>query len=305
MANPEHLQIIEQGFEVWNDWRIKNPDVIPDLSGATLFKLDFYPRRRPPAKLANVNFSSALLMQANLHRADLTGANLTKANLGETNLDSAVLNQAVLRETYLVGANFTNAELRGADLAGATLGSTVFGNADLTGAKSLESCHHFTPSVIDHATLRNSGQLPLNFLRGCGLPDTFIEYIPSLLNVPIQFYSCFISYSSKDQVFAECLHADLQNKGVRCGFAPENLKIGDRFRDRIDESIRLHDKLLLILSENSVSSPWVSDEVEAAIEREHKEKRTVLFPIKIDETVMEREQAWAGCIRRARHIGDF
>jgi hypothetical protein len=83
------------------------------------------------------------------------------------------------------------------------------------------------------------------------------------------------------------------------------LKIGDKFRDRIDESIRLHDKLLLILSENSVSSPWVSDEVEAAIEREHREKRTILFPIKIDNAVMESTQAWAATIRRTRHIGDF
>src|SRR5215207_600034 len=42
---------------------------------------------------------------------------------------------------------------------------------------------------------------------------------------PIEFYSCFISYSSKDQDFAERLHVDLQNNGVRCWFAPEDLKI--------------------------------------------------------------------------------
>src|SRR5213079_1416055 len=81
--------------------------------------------------------------------------------------------------------------------------------------------------------------------------------------------------------------------------------IGDPFRQRIDESIRLHDKLLLILSEHSVNSPWVQDEVEAALERERREKRLVLFPIRIDGAVMETEQAWAASIRRTRHIGDF
>jgi hypothetical protein len=30
---------------------------------------------------------------------------------------------------------------------------------------------------------------------GVGLPDNFIEYLPSLLNQAIQHYSCFISYS--------------------------------------------------------------------------------------------------------------
>ena len=104
--------------------------------------------------------------------------------------------------------------------------------------------------------------------------------IPALVTAmqPIQFYSCFISYSSKDQGFADRLYADLQNKGVRCWFAPEDLKIGDRFRDRIDESIRLHDKLLLILSENSVSSQWVGDEVEAAFEREQGRPGLSSFP---------------------------
>jgi hypothetical protein len=59
-----------------------------------------------------------------------------------------------------------------------------------------------------------------------GLPDRLIDYLPSLLNEAIQHYSCFISYSSKDQAFAERLHADLQNNGVRCWFAPHDMRIG-------------------------------------------------------------------------------
>jgi hypothetical protein len=192
-----------------------------------------------------------------------------------------------------------------ADLELATFHSTALGDVNLTGAKGLDSCSHAGPSIIDHQTILKSGGLPLIFLRGCGLPESLITYYPSLLLDPIQFYSCFISYSSKDHEFAERLHADLQNKGVRCWFAPEDLKIGDRIRDRIDESIRLHDKLLLILSENSVSSLWVGDEVEAAFERERRENRTVLFPIQIDDAVAESTMGWAAAIRRTRHVGDF
>jgi hypothetical protein len=82
---------------------------------------------------------------------------------------------------------------------------------------------HLGPSTIDHRTLLKSGRLPLAFLRGCGLPDTLIDYLPSLLSEAIEFYSCFISYSTKDREFAERLHADLQNKGVRCWFAPHDI----------------------------------------------------------------------------------
>src|SRR5436189_5614353 len=96
----------------------------------------------------------------------------------------------------------------------------------------------------------------------------FITYIRSLAGKAIEYYSCFISYSSKDEAFAKRLYADLQSNNVRCWFAPHDLKIGDRYRDRIDESIRLYDKLLLILSKHAVTSSWVEQEVETALEKE-------------------------------------
>jgi hypothetical protein len=45
--------------------------------------------------------------------------------------------------------------------------------------------------------------------------------------------------------------------------------------------------------------------VQAAFEREHRSKKLVLFPIRVDEAVMEATQAWAADIRRTRHIGEF
>jgi len=92
---------------------------------------------------------------------------------------------------------------------------------------------------------------------------------------------------------------------VRCWFAPENLKIGDKFRTRIDESIRLYDKLMVILTEHSIASAWAEEEVEGALEKERKSGKPVLFPIQLDDAVMETDQAWAASLRRTRHIGDF
>src|SRR5260370_14979494 len=154
---------------------------------------------------------------------------------------------------------------------------------------------------------KSGGETPEALLRGAGVPETFIANIKALMAAlsPIQFYSCFISYSTKDQDFADRLHGDLQAKGVRCWFAPEDLKIGDKFRSRIDESIRVFDKLLLVLSENSIASPWVEDEVEAALERERWENRLVLFPIRLDDAIMQTDVAWAAHLRHKRHIGDF
>jgi hypothetical protein len=132
-----------------------------------------------------------------------------------------------------------------------------------------------------------------------------ITYSRSLVGQPFQYHSCFISYSSQDEALAQRLYADLQDRGVRCWFAPEDLEIGDEFRSRIDESIQVYDRLLLILSESSVKSRWVQKEVETAFEKESQENRIMLFPIRIDEAVMHSAVGWAADIRRQRHIGDF
>jgi TIR domain len=118
-------------------------------------------------------------------------------------------------------------------------------------------------------------------------------------------YSCFISYSSRDQDFAERLHADLQNKGVRCWFAPHDMKIGAKILDTIDEAIRLRDKVLLIFSEHSIKSDWVEDEVKKAFAEERQRKQVVLFPIRLDDMVFDTDEAWALKLRDDRHIGDF
>jgi hypothetical protein len=63
--------------------------------------------------------------------------------------------------------------------------------------------------------------------------------------------------------------------------------------------------LLLVLSENSIASSWVEKEAETAFERERSSERIVLYPIRLDDAVMEIDSGWPAFIRRTRHIGDF
>jgi uncharacterized protein YjbI with pentapeptide repeats len=148
-------------------------------------------------------------------------------------LSKADLSHARLLHTYLVNANLTQAKLF----------ETIFSEVDLTSVIGLETCIHEGPSIIDHRTLQMSGSLPIPFLRGIGLPDNFIDYIPSLFNKAIRYYSCFISYSTADDEFAKRIYADLQSNGVRCWFAPHDMPIGEKILDSIDAAIRLRDTL--------------------------------------------------------------
>ena len=116
--------------------------------------------------------------------------------------------------------------------------------------------------------------------------------------------SCFISYSSRDEAIARRLHADLQVNNVRCWFAPHDMQIGDSVIDRIDQAIRDHEKMLLILSAASVASQWVAAEVKTALMRERAEGGALLFPIRIDDAALQPTRGWAAQLHE-RHIGDF
>jgi TIR domain/Pentapeptide repeats (8 copies) len=276
MANEEHFARFLQGVTAWNAWRNKNAEIMPNLD------------------------------EANLNWENLTGFNLSMADLTRPDLREANLTGAALTGARLIDADLSRADLTKTDLTKAEIGWTKFGDVDLSVVHGLDTVVHQAPSTIGIDTLYLSrGNIPEVFLRAAGVPDDMITYSKSLVGQPFQNYSCFISYSSRDEALAQRLHADLRDKGVRCWFAPEDMKIGDEFRSRIDESIQLYDRLLLILSEYSVKSLWVRDEVEAAFDKEGKENRRVLFPIRIDEAITHVAVGWAAAIGRQRYIGDF
>lgn len=177
---------------------------------------------------------------------------------------------------------------------------------DLSQTRGLDALYHQGPTTIGIDTVyRSRGEIPEVFLRGCGVPDNYIEYMCSLVGKPIEYYSYFISYSSQDDAFARRLYNDLQGAGVRCWFAPEDLPWGAKIRSGIDQAIRKHEKLLLVLSAQSVSSDWVEQEVETAQERERQEKKLVLFPVRLDDAVMQVKEGWPAYLRNTRNIGDF
>ena len=276
------------------------------LAEASLIETNLIGSRLEGVNLSKANLSHADLRLASLSFADLMGADLTQTKMAGAYLHKTNLNEANLSRAIFLGTHLNDTQLTKADLRSVKLGETVFANCNLSEIIGLTDCMHSGPSIIDQRTLVRSRELPLEFLRGIGLPDNYIEYIPSLFHGDaIQYYSCFISYSSHNQDFAERLYADLQNKGVRCWFAPEDMKIGDKIRHAIDSAIRLKDKLLVILSETSVSSQWVETEVETAMEEERERGEPVLFPLRIDEAVMETNETWARMLRRERNIGDF
>ena len=325
MANEEHLNRLKQGVGVWNKWREEHPDIQPDLSGANLRNTVFL-NIDEAANLRGANLRDANLQDCNLGKADFSEADLSKASFNSSIAISTNFSSTILRGTDLANAKLFYCNLHKADLRGASFDQTnftgvilidanfsfaqtyltVFGDIDLQDVQGLETVKHQGPSIIGIDTIyRSEGNIPEVFLRRAGVPDSFIDYMHSLVSKPVDFYSCFISFSSKDQAFAYRIYADLQSNGIRCWLAPEGMDIGDKIRPRVDETIRRYDKLLVVLSKHSIKSNWVAYEVEKALDKEPEGFTNVLFPIRLDKAVLSCDTQWAKDIQRRRHIGNF
>jgi TIR domain/Pentapeptide repeats (8 copies) len=281
--------MLEQGVGTWNAWRRANPNIIPrlrelDLTGRDLRGIDFANADLTRAILVAANLEGADLYQAELYKADLQRACLKKSDMRGAKLHLADLSDADLASADLYRADFIGTKLDRTNFDSARCDTTAFSQIDLHRASNLERVVHSGPSNIDISTLRLTAKnLPLEFLRGAGIPESVIDYIPSLIADlrPIQYHSSFISYSHHDEAFARRLFERLRTAQLQVWFAPENIKRGRKLYEQIDEAIHLHDKLLIILSQNSMRSNWVVSEVRKALRREVEENRRVLFPIRL------------------------
>ena len=325
MANEEQLSLLKQGVTVWNEWRSAEWQTRPDLSeadlswadlrGTDLSKTDLSGTVLKGAKLKRAKLINASLMSAELSSADLSGANLQLADLSLANLTLAKLIGANLKDANLQSARFTLANLSRADLSQANLkfallkgtfligtkfeGSrfreTVFSEVDLSPCTGLDSVHHEGPSTLGvDSIIRSKGRIPKAFLRGVGLPDEWIDYIPSLTS-EFEFFSTFISYSSLDKPFADRLYETLQSKGIRCWLDEKQLIPGDDISRRLEHGIHKWDKFLLCASRNSLTSPWVEEEIQTVLEKERTlrsergKKVYKLIPLNLDAYMFGKE----------------
>jgi hypothetical protein len=175
MANRQQLSILKQGVLPWNEWRKKNPAVLPDLYeaklvGASLCGANLSRANLGGATLTSADLQEASLLGATLVEANLHEANLRKADLGFADLTFADLSDARLTSARLWKADLTATRLTGADLSSANLTMATLRETDFTGANLSEA-------ILDYAILveTNLRQVNLSGCSVCGLSAWHVD----------------------------------------------------------------------------------------------------------------------------------
>ncbi|HAC64732.1 MAG TPA: pentapeptide repeat-containing protein [Cyanothece sp. UBA12306] len=209
MVNENNKLILVKGSRTWNQWRIENPAIKPDLSGvdlcgANLSETNLKDVNLTGAKLAGANLARADVRDANLVGADLRGANLTKsklvlAKIGRVDLSGAILNRANLTGASLSLSDLSRANLNGANLSwsnlsGVNLSHTNLIGADLSGADlswANLSEANFEKTNMAEAVLVSAQIFNTNFssavLTGICIKDWKIDFNINLDNVVCQY----------------------------------------------------------------------------------------------------------------------
>jgi uncharacterized protein YjbI with pentapeptide repeats len=311
MANQEHLEIWAQGVEEWNRWVDEFEPEEPDLSGIDLCGQTIERANFSFANLSNADLSGSTLINVDFRQSLLTDVTLTGANIRYVDFSYAVLKNVNFSHADVAFVNFLGAMLTNADFFHVEMLGTQMSDVDIREVKNLESVKFFGPCTIDINTIYKShGNIPEKFLRGCGVPENFITYMRSLTAKPIDYYSCFISFTEADDIFSERLYNDMQAAGVSCWRWKEDAKWGRALMRSIDEAVRVYDKLVIVCSEQSLKSPAVIREIERALQKEDDatrggEEGEVLFPIRLDDFIFTGWNHHRKADVVAKSVGDF
>jgi hypothetical protein len=248
----------------------------------------------------------------------MTGCDFYQANCSYTKffggrLDDAFLGSADFSNSFFIGTNLQDAvtaftNFRGACIAGAFHLDEIKVNklppdAPLTLKAKFPSgyCHNlvdmdtiaktseFLRFAYSYASTDNAFfDIPRyidtfsSFLEHNGVGEIFIDAFRRLSEKnDTNFESVFLSYSMHDQSFADFLYTQLRLAGVSVWYAPRNIEGGKTIIEQVKSAIHTYDRVILILSDHSLNSGWVSSELRLAYEREHAALNRVLFPIRI------------------------
>jgi uncharacterized protein YjbI with pentapeptide repeats len=231
----------------------------------------------------------AILQDAYLRKATLAAADLRGADLSFGDLSGADLTDAKLRGANLKYTNLARATLERLNVEGATIGGTNFASVDLRTVTGLDLVNSAAPSSVGIDTIILShGKIPSAFLRDVGVPEDLIRYLSRRDYEAPRYRSCSLIHAPVDQVFADTLMKTLRERGVDA-WSYDHTQGGSSDRAQIHSALRSRDKLVIVCSEGSLSTPYVVDKILTGMDLEERSGLRRILSVRLDEYIFSRE----------------
>ncbi|MCB1672086.1 MAG: toll/interleukin-1 receptor domain-containing protein [Pseudomonadales bacterium] len=112
--------------------------------------------------------------------------------------------------------------------------------------------------------------------------------------------NCFLSYSRSDAEQAQAVRTGLEDRGFGCFQDIEGVRAGDEISQTLGEAIANSDVFIPLLSEASMKSPWVRDEVFLAMHYAKLNGSPVIIPARICQ--IDHVEKW---VTAGNHIGEY
>lgn len=152
MANKEYVEILKSGISNWNEWRIKNPDIRPDLSGLSFY--DIFDK-------SNDIYYIPSLDNANFDRCNLRNAQMRDCEFINCTFIDAELHMSDCCYAYFYECKFINTRMRLSRIGSTTYNNCILNNCDLSYSSAEET--EFDECIIEGTKFQNVSFVKTHF----------------------------------------------------------------------------------------------------------------------------------------------
>lgn len=118
--------------------------------------------------------------------------------------------------------------------------------------------------------------------RAIRVRDAIAPFIDGINRFNRPSIHAFICHASEDKGAARELAAALKILGADVWFDEWEIRVGDSIVQKIDSALGIVSHLIVLLSETSISKPWVNKELSSALMRQLSKEAIMVLPVRLD-----------------------
>ena len=115
------------------------------------------------------------------------------------------------------------------------------------------------------------------------LRDALAPFLDGFRRLDTPAVHAFICHACEDKTAARELALDMKRLGADVWFDEWEIRVGDSIVQKVDQALGAVSHLIVLLSEKSISKPWVKKELSSALIRQLSQKSIAVLPVRLDD----------------------